>query len=217
MASSLSKNWASTIEISSIMRCLQEVQCCRTPGRWASSRHCSRGAEPDPIPDNKRDKNDSHTTAQLFIDLRNVLIMTLPKSDPMLCTYWKKSVTYDYCLVWGEGILPFHKTFAIINYIYIYIWGDFLMKACSMFAFVGSHFSETWVKSFELEIFLPAKLCSVVPPMWQAATPVLAVAYVLFGGREPTILLSKKDFPVPKIKPWTVVFETPWKNTSIRN
>lgn len=34
--------------------------------------------------------------------------------------------------------------------------------------------------------------------MWHAATPVLAVAKVLFGGRDPMILLSKKDFPVPK-------------------
>lgn len=33
--------------------------------------------------------------------------------------------------------------------------------------------------------------------MWHAATPVLAVAKVLFGGRDPMILLSKKDFPVP--------------------
>lgn len=44
----------------------------------------------------------------------------------------------------------------------------------------------------------PAKLCNVVPPMWHAATPVLAVAKVLFGGRDPMILLSKKDFPVPE-------------------
>jgi len=43
--------------------------------------------------------------------------MTLQKSDPMLCTYRNKSVTYDYYLIWGEGILPFRKTFAIINYI----------------------------------------------------------------------------------------------------
>lgn len=43
----------------------------------------------------------------------------------------------------------------------------------------------------------PAKLCSVVPPMWHAATPVLAVAKVLFGGRDPRILFSRKDFPVP--------------------
>lgn len=31
----------------------------------------------------------------------------------------------------------------------------------------------------------PAKECRVVPPMWQAATPVLAVANVWSGGREP--------------------------------
>ncbi len=74
-ASSLSKNSASTIEISSITRCLQDVQCCSTPGRWASSIHCSRGAEPEPIPDNKKN-NNSYTTAQLFfIDMRNVLII----------------------------------------------------------------------------------------------------------------------------------------------
>lgn len=44
----------------------------------------------------------------------------------------------------------------------------------------------------------PAKLCNVVPPMWHAATPVLAVANVLFGGRDPMILFSRKDFPVPE-------------------
>lgn len=44
----------------------------------------------------------------------------------------------------------------------------------------------------------PAKLCNVVPPMWHAATPVLAVAKVLFGGSEPMILFSRKDFPVPE-------------------
>ena len=44
----------------------------------------------------------------------------------------------------------------------------------------------------------PAKLCSVVPPMWHAATPVLAVAKVLFGGRDPMILFNKNDFPVPE-------------------
>lgn len=49
-ASSLSKNWASTMEISSMIRCRQLVQCCSTPGLWASSMHCSRGAEPEPIP-----------------------------------------------------------------------------------------------------------------------------------------------------------------------
>lgn len=45
----------------------------------------------------------------------------------------------------------------------------------------------------------PAKLCNVVPPMWQAATPVLAVAKVLCGGSDPMILFSKKDFPVPEM------------------
>lgn len=131
--------------------------------------------------------------------------VTLQKSDPMLCTYWNKLSPMITVWFGVKGYCHFIKPLpSLIIY-------DFLMNACSMFAFAGSHFSETWVKSFELELFLPAKLCSVVPPTWQAATPVLAVAYVLFGGREPTILLSKKDFPVPKIKPWTVVFETPWK------
>lgn len=49
-ASSLSKNWASTMETSSMIRCLQLVQCCSTPGLWASWMHCSREAEPEPIP-----------------------------------------------------------------------------------------------------------------------------------------------------------------------
>lgn len=49
-ASSLSKNWASTMETSSMMRCRQLLQCCSTPGLWASAMHCSRGAEPEPIP-----------------------------------------------------------------------------------------------------------------------------------------------------------------------
>lgn len=48
--SSLSKNWASTMETSSMMRCWQLVQCCSTLGLWASSMHCCRGADPEPIP-----------------------------------------------------------------------------------------------------------------------------------------------------------------------
>jgi hypothetical protein len=32
---------------------------------------------------------------------------------------------------------------------------------------------------------LPAKACRVVPPIWQAATPVLAVANVCCGGNIP--------------------------------
>ena len=32
---------------------------------------------------------------------------------------------------------------------------------------------------------IPAKACNVVPPMWQAATPVLAVAKVCCGGSDP--------------------------------
>lgn len=38
------------MEISSMMRCRQLVQCCSTPGLWANSIHCSSGAEPEPIP-----------------------------------------------------------------------------------------------------------------------------------------------------------------------
>lgn len=33
--------------------------------------------------------------------------------------------------------------------------------------------------------------------MWQAATPVLAVATVPVGGSEPRIRFSRYDFPVP--------------------
>ena len=40
-------------------------------------------------------------------------------------------------------------------------------------------------------IYVPAKACSVVPPMWQAATPVLAVANVCCGGRAPEIQTDK--------------------------
>lgn len=38
---------------------------------------------------------------------------------------------------------------------------------------------------------LPAKAWRVVPPMWQAATPVLAVATVPVGGSEPRIRFSR--------------------------
>lgn len=45
--------------------------------------------------------------------------------------------------------------------------------------------------SFPIGSYLPAKACRVVPPMWQAATPVLAVATVPVGGREPRMCFSK--------------------------
>lgn len=35
--------------------------------------------------------------------------------------------------------------------------------------------------------YLPANACRVVPPIWQAATPVLAVANVCCGGKVPKI------------------------------
>ena len=35
--------------------------------------------------------------------------------------------------------------------------------------------------------------------MWQAATPVLAVATVTSGGKAPMIRRSKYDFPVPAL------------------
>jgi hypothetical protein len=46
---------------------------------------------------------------------------------------------------------------------------------------------------------LPANECNVTPPMWQAATPVLAVATVTSGGRAPMIRRSKYDLPVPAL------------------
>lgn len=47
--------------------------------------------------------------------------------------------------------------------------------------------------------FLPAKACRVIPPIWQAATPVLAVANVFSGARALRIRFSRKDFPVPAL------------------
>lgn len=38
-----------------------------------------------------------------------------------------------------------------------------------------------------------------MPPIWHAATPVLAVAYVLSGAKAPRILLRRNDFPVPAL------------------
>ena len=40
-------------------------------------------------------------------------------------------------------------------------------------------------------IKIPAKLWSVVPPIWNAATPVLAVATVDSGGKELIIFLKR--------------------------
>lgn len=50
-ASSLSKKLESTIEISSMIKCLQRLHCWARPGRSASSIHCVRGALPLPIPE----------------------------------------------------------------------------------------------------------------------------------------------------------------------
>ena len=46
---------------------------------------------------------------------------------------------------------------------------------------------------------LPANEWSVTPPMWQAATPVLAVATVTSGGKAPIIRRSRYDLPVPAL------------------
>jgi len=46
---------------------------------------------------------------------------------------------------------------------------------------------------------LPANEWSVTPPMWQAATPVLAVATVTSGGKAPMIRRSRYDLPVPAL------------------
>ena len=46
---------------------------------------------------------------------------------------------------------------------------------------------------------IPAKACRVVPPIWHAATPVLAVGKVWFGGSDAIILFNKNDFPVPAL------------------
>lgn len=49
-ASNLSKNSASTMEISSMTKRWQFSQPCRTPGRWARATHWARGAWPEPMP-----------------------------------------------------------------------------------------------------------------------------------------------------------------------
>ena len=50
--SNLSKSSPSTIEISSMIKCLHRLHCCAIWGLEASSMHCSTGALPEPMPAN---------------------------------------------------------------------------------------------------------------------------------------------------------------------
>ena len=51
----------------------------------------------------------------------------------------------------------------------------------------------------EENVNIPAKACNVVPPMWHAAAPVLAVTNVLCGGSIVIKRFKRYDFPVPAL------------------
>lgn len=50
-----------------------------------------------------------------------------------------------------------------------------------------------------MSCYVPVNECKVMPPIKQAAAPVLAVATVSSGGRVLMIIRSKYDFPVPAL------------------
>ena len=61
----------------------------------------------------------------------------------------------------------------------------------------------TFFLNFVLKVdkhyYKPANACSVVPPTWHAAAPVLAVTNVLWGGSMLNKRFSRYDFPVPAL------------------